>query len=163
MPGGRSGLQLDRPNVPRRSRVTILSRGPSGRSAKRKDGFSNVDSRQTGRGSDRDAKAGSGAPETGRPSKAGQRKLQRGVDRVRECAGIRPPEGKAPTAFYRKAEKAVQKVAAVLAERGWDKHLPAVVQAIEQGRPDIDPTYRPGEKAVAELIRLALDKTTRTE
>jgi hypothetical protein len=81
---------------------------------------------------------------------------------VERYAGIGPPEGKSPSDFYCEAEEAFQKLAAVLVERGWDKQRDAVAQAIEQGRPGIDPSYQPGELAIAELLRLALDKATPT-
>jgi hypothetical protein len=79
---------------------------------------------------------------------------------VGKYAGIRPPEGKDPSAFYSEAEEALRRLAVVIVGRGWDKYLPAVAQDIEQGRSNIDQRFRPGETAVAELLRLALDNAT---
>ena len=81
---------------------------------------------------------------------------------VEAHAGVRPPKGKSPAAFYRAGEAAIRKLAAVLRQRGWEKYLPAVFRAIEQGQPNIAPCYEDGELAVAELLRLAGEKSTRS-
>ena len=79
---------------------------------------------------------------------------------LKQFAPPKSPEGKDPDEYFAEAEAAFRDVATALVSRGWAQYLPAVTETIESPCPDHDPAYRPVERAIVEILRLALDETT---
>jgi hypothetical protein len=83
-------------------------------------------------------------------------------DRLKQFASAETLKGKSSDEYFVEAEAAFQAVAAALVGRDWAKYLPEVTRTIERpNRPFHDARYTWGERIVAELLRLALVKTTR--
>jgi hypothetical protein len=77
---------------------------------------------------------------------------------VKECATLLPNDGESAPEFFRRAESAFRKLASILKSRGWDKYLPDVAGRIDQD--DGKCSYRQGDAAVVELLRMAVGKGT---